>query len=93
MGMDCFYDATQVAGMEGNLEDYMDAAGLIANEDIVDVPSRTSILIDDGNPTQAHLVKGFILMTSASNTDHRAFKASQIADALQFLGLSELPPD
>lgn len=91
MGMDCFLDASQVVGMQGNLEHYLEATDIIANVALVNVPSKTAIIIEDNNVMHANLVKGFILMTSASNTEHRAFKMSNKRDALEFLGITELP--
>jgi hypothetical protein len=91
IGMDCFWDATQVTGAQGNIEEYHQAAELVSNDEVFSQASRTAIIIKAGNTEILQYAQGFLLMSSASKIDHRVFTDEQLNDALHFLAISSLP--
>lgn len=91
VGMKCFYDSTEVEGMAGDPMDYMKAAEMVSDELVLPKASKTSILYDRNNERTKGFTEGYLLMTTASQVEHRAFDITEMDEALKFLDLEKLP--
>ncbi|TRY33718.1 hypothetical protein [Aliiglaciecola sp. M165] len=92
-GMNSFYDLTQCTNILGELSDLSAFTKSISDRNN-DLPnSKTALLLPSGNGKLLNLVKGIVMMTSASNIEHRYYLDSQCHLAYQFVGLQYVEND
>lgn len=89
-GMNSFYDLTKCPNIEGDLSDLSEFTKSLRDSDKSFPSCKTSILLPNGNDTLRNVVKGIVLMTSASRIEHRYFLEPNRFLALKFIGLNEM---
>lgn len=92
-GMNSFYDLTQCTNILGELSDLsaFTKSLRVNNNDLPN--SKTALLLPNGDEKLLSLVKGIVMMTSASKIEHRYFFDTQCHLAYQFVGLQYVEND
>lgn len=91
--MNCLWDSREVTSVDGSILDFNGAAQRINDKSRFATKTRTAILLDSTKKNIEQYTKGFLLMASASNVEHKTFIEFDDAELLIFLNLKNWPWD
>lgn len=95
-GANCLMDVRKQTAVTGPINQVIEAAEVVSEEEYTQ-SARSAFILDRNNLEYETNVKkyleGYILMCSASNMEHKIFYEEELQDALEYIGLEELPAD
>jgi len=91
MGMNGYYDFSLLEQVEGNIDIFHQTAQAMNDQNVIYQSSKTAFILANVNESMRRIFHGYIIMTSQSLVDYRIFMSSDIAMALNFLDLAEVP--
>lgn len=89
LGVNAFYDFTEVNSVDGSLDCLMKVANRMEDHDIITEPSHVSIVVSNENLHR--IFEGYSLMVSSSLVKYQIFWQEQMAQAMAWVDLKELP--
>ena len=89
LGVNAFYDFTEVEHVEGNLECLLKVANRMEDHEVITLGSNVSIVV--ANKNIYRIFEGYCLMVSNSLVKYRIFWQEEMAEAMQWVNLKELP--
>lgn len=89
--MNGLYDFSLVEHVNGNLQALLTTAETIEDRNLIMSPARVAIVVSHQEHNLYKIFQGYCIMASDSAVEYKLFTLSTYQDALEFVGLDEIP--